>query len=487
MSVFPLLEKLREFFAAENGQAYLVGGVVRDLLAGRELGDVDIAAVDGSGVAARIASAMDGHVVSLDEDRDIARVVIPLGEEFSYIDVSRMRGSIEEDLGQRDFTVDAMALPVTNEIDGDVYPHLIDPLDGLSDLRAGTIRAVSPSVFHDDPARLLRAPRLAAQLGFEIDGETESQIRSDSHLVGTVASERLRDELMRLLALDGAARSLRMLDGLDLLCRVIPELEEARGVDQPKEHHWDVFNHLIEAVGHVEVVVRRHPASHDFVTELVPRFDSMDSYFDGAVGDGHTRATVLKLAALLHDVAKPSTKTVEPSGRIRFLGHDKEGGETAATVLGRLRLSRRTVGLVRTMITHHLRPNQMAPPGEMPSGRAIFRYYRDLGDAAIDTLYLSLADHLAARGPGLERDEWARQCEVVGHILREGRERSAPDVLPKVLNGRDLMDMFSLSPGPRIGMLLDVVQEAQASGEVNTREEALDLVKSELESGGAGA
>ena len=464
-----------------------MGGVVRDLLMDRELGDVDIAAVDSAGVAARIASAMAGRVVSLNDDREIARVVIPLAAGTCYVDVSRMRGSIEEDLGQRDFTVDALALPATREIDSNVRRHVIDPLGGQIDLRAGMIKAVSTSVFQDDPVRLLRAPRLAAHLGFEIDGKTETQIRKNAHLVEIVAPERVRDELLRLLARDGATRSLRMLDSLDLLCRVIPELEEARGVGQPIEHHWDVFNHLIETVGNIEVVAGGRPASHDFVAELVPRFHGMDSYFDGPVGDGHTRATVLKLAALLHDVAKPSTKTVELSGRIRFLGHDKEGGETAAAVLERLRFSRRTIELVRTMITHHLRPNQMAPPGEMPSGRAVFRYYRDLGDAVTDTLYLSLADHLAAKGPDLEREEWASQCRVVEHILREGRERSSPDVLPKLLNGRELMGVFTLSPGPRIGMLLDIVQEAQAGGEVNTREEALELVKSKLELGGAGA
>ena len=486
-SVSPLLGELREFFAARGTDAYLVGGVVRDLLAGGEISDIDVSVVDPMDVAGDIASTFGGRVVPLDDDREIARVVVPSGGSSSFVDVARMRGGIEEDLGQRDFTVDAMALSVTQRPEADIRRSVIDPFGGLSDLRSGVIRAVSPSVFREDPARLLRAPRLAAQLGFEIDDETQTRIRRDAYLVETVASERVRGELLRLLAEDGATASLRMLDDMELLCRVIPELEEAKGVSQPREHHWDVFDHLIETVGQVEVLVGGRPGVHEFVTEAIPRFESMDSYFAEPVSDGHTRRTIIKLAALLHDVAKPSTKTVEPSGRIRFLGHHKEGAETAATVLNRLRVSGRGVELVRTMVAQHLRPSQMAQPGEMPSGKAVFRYYRDLGDAAIDTLYLSLADYLAARGPNLERQGWAGQCRIIGHILGEGRDRSAPDVLPQVLDGRDLMDVFSLSPGPRIGMLLDVVREAQASGEVNTREEALELVKAELESGGAGA
>jgi poly(A) polymerase len=478
---------VREFFAAREDGAYLVGGVVRDLLSGGEISDIDVAVGDPADVISDLASTVGGRVVSLDEDRDIVRVVVPSGKSPSFVDVSRMRGGIEEDLGQRDFTVDAMALPVTLPPEANIQRSVIDPFGGLGDLRSGVIRAVSPSVFREDPVRLLRAPRLAVQLGFEIDGETETRIRCDAHLVMTVAPERVRAELLKILAEDGATASLRGLDGLDLLCRVIPELEEAKGVSQPKEHHWDVFDHLMETVGQMDVLMGGRTAMHEFVAEAIPRFESMDSYFAEPLSDGHDRKTVMKLAALLHDVAKPSTKTIEPSGRVRFLGHHKEGAETAAKVLGRLRVSRRGVELVRTMIAQHLRPNQMAPPGEMPSGKAIFRYYRDLGDAAIDTLYLSLADHLAARGPDLERRGWVDQCMVIDHILREGRDRSAPEVLPQVLDGRDLMDEFSLSPGPRIGILLNVVHEAQASGEVNTREEALELVKKELGSGEAGA
>lgn len=489
MPVQTVVEQLCDFFASRDTEAYLVGGIVRDLLPesvpGGRTDDVDIA-TDSLDVYQDLARAMDGHSVWLDEEREIVRLIAPSAPGISHIDISRIRGEIGQDLAMRDFTVDAMALPISRDALADPRGHLIDPLGGLFDLGARTIRQVSTSAFRDDPARLMRAPRLAAQLDFEIDHETEANIRADSHLIGGVVSERVRDEMLGILSEDRASRSLRMLDRLDLLCRVIPELETAKGVEQPKEHHWDVFDHLIEAAGRVEALLERSQCqTPEFVVELTPRFEGMDSYFEQPVGDGQTRRTILKLAALLHDVAKPTTKSVEPSGRIRFLGHSEEGADIAVAVLRRLRLGGQVVELVRKMVRHHLRPAQMAPIGELPSGRAVFRYYRDLGNAAVDTLYLSLADHLAARGPDLEREEWARQCRVVSHILGDGRERSAPEAMPRLLNGHDMMAIFSLSPGPRIGILLNVVQEAQANGDIDTREEAIELVRSRLESGGA--
>lgn len=351
------------------------------------------------------------------------------------------------------------------------------------DLRAGVIRSVAPSAFESDPARLLRGPRLAAQLRFKIDDDTERQIRGKAHLVVKVAPERVRDELMKLLAEPCATAWLRDLDGLGLLCLVIPELADAKGVTQPREHYWDVFNHLLETAGSVEKVAQGTRTADGFVVDTLPTFESMGEYFAEEVSDGHTRLTLLKLAGLLHDIGKPAARTVERSGRIRFLGHHTLGAEITQQALRRLRFSGRGVELVRLMVRHHLRPGQMSPAGEMPTGRAVYRYFRDVDGAAIDTLYLNLADYLAARGPQLRPQEWSDQCGVIGHILREGLEGKAPESLPNLVDGHAIMDAFCLSPGPKVGFLLGVVREAQAGGEIATVEEALDLVRANLDSG----
>ena len=297
----------------------------------------------------------------------------------------------------------------------------------------------------------------------------------------------MRDEFLKLLAEPGAGASVRHLDGLGLLSMVVPEMDAARGVTQPKEHYWDVFNHMVETVGYVEKVAQASPESGGFAIETVPRFEFMNEHFAEVVSDGHTRLTFLKLAGLLHDIAKPATRTVECSGRIRFLGHHAQGAEVVENLLKRLRFGGKGVDLLKLMVQHHLRPGQMSPAGELPTGKAIYRYFRDVGAAAIDTLYLNLADYLAARESTLCPEEWAKHCGMIGHILREGLERKAPEVPPNLLDGHVIMDTFSLGPGPKVGLLLDLVRETQASGEITTKEEALELVNANLKSGGNGA
>ena len=483
-----LASTLGKFLASRGIEAYVVGGAVRDAVLDRETRDIDVAVVaDSQGVGNEIASRLGGRLVLLDEARDIVRVVVGGSQGAPRVDITSIRDGILSDLKRRDFTVDAMAVPLGDAFSGDLRSELIDPCGGLSDLRAGLIRAVSPSVFEADPARLMRAPRLAAQLRFDIAEETEYKIQRQASLVSMVAPERVRDELLQLIAQPGATASLRRLDRLELLCEVMPELAESRGVTQPKEHHWDVFNHLLEASGKVEEVVQREPGADGYVVDMVPRFESIDDHFAEEVSDGHTRLTLLKLAGLLHDVAKPSTKTVESSGRIRFLSHHTRGAEMTLAILKRLRLSGRGVELVHLLVHHHLRPSQMAQKDELPTGKAIYRYYRDLGDAAIDTLYLNMADYLAARGPQLRRREWQEHCRVIGHILREGREQEIPESHPMLIDGHDVMQALSLSPGPKVGALLSVVHEAQAVGDVATREEALELARVTLGSEGSGA
>ena len=461
-----------------------MGGALRDAMLARPTGDLDLV-VEGDAISAGrgLASAFDGRVVVLDEARDICRVLGRKDDEPWQVDVAGTKGAIVDHLLGCDFTVDAMAVPL---LEADV-DSLVDPSGGLADLNRGVIRAVSPTAFRADPARLMRAARLAVQLGFEIEPETEETVRREAALVTTVAPERVRDELLLLLAEPGAIDSLRLLDRLGLLSRVLPELDEARNVTQPKEHYWDVFNHLVETAGHIETVLDRDHDADSFVDRAIPRPEALAGYFDREISDGHTLATLMKLGGLLHDVAKPATRTVEPSGRIRFFGHHTVGAEMVREILERLRLSRRGTDLLSAAVQSHLRPAQMAPKGEMPSGRAIYRFFRDTGDAAVPTLYLNLADYIAARGPDLGEDEWTDYCGLVGFILTEGLAEKAPQALPKLVDGRDIMEAFAFNPGPRLGALLDIVHEAQAGGEIATKAEALDLIRSHLKAEGRSA
>ncbi len=469
-----LLTEISRFLNDKGIPAYLVGGFVRDMLLGRDTADIDIAVgADALSVAREIAAALNGKYIPLDEENGVGRVFLP--DSRWQIDFTTLKGDIERDLARRDFTIDAMAIELKARLD---IENLTDPFNGRDDLSRGLVRAVGETVFEADAARLIRAVRLAAELDFHLDDPTEKLIRQHSHLITGVSGERVREELMRLLALPGAGKRLAYLDELGLLTALIPELDPARGVDQPTVHVWDVFDHSIQTVVAVEYVLREGPWPYVGEDILVPTpwSPELSRHFDEAVSSGSTRRSLIKLAALLHDIAKPRTKTIDDDGRARFLGHPEEGAATAVAIMTRLRFSNREIKLVELLVKYHLRPTQMSHEG-FPTRRAIYRYFRDTGEAGIDLLYLCLADHLATRGPTIDPRQWLEHTQMTDYVLAGHLEEESVAAPPRLIDGHDLMKIFGLSPGPRLGNLLEALREAQAAGEVTNRQQALDYVE----------
>jgi poly(A) polymerase len=477
-----LLADLKDILDARGIDCYVVGGFIRDGLLGRLNRDIDVVVPDdAASVASDVAVAFHARLVPLDDVNQTARVVVGRAGRQWHLDFATMRGTIEEDLRERDFTINAMAASLAGAGAGWSHVHVIDPLEGERDLRSGTIRAASESALQKDPARLLRAIRFAATLGFSIDPATEALIQRHAALIAIVAPERLLEELGRILNTARAYASFRQMDRLGLLDYLVPELASARGVTQPKEHFWDVFEHSLETVGTVERLLRQGEVPEDErLLERVPWSPEIEEHFAQEVAGGRTRAALLKLAGLLHDLGKPETKTVEPDGRMRFLGHPREGAGMAAALMKRLRFSNREIEMVRLMTEHHMRPGFLARD-ETPTRRAVYRYFRDTGDVGIDTLFLALADHLAARGPTLDPDEWRRDTGTTQHMLSEWFEERATVAPPKIVDGHMLMDKLGLPPGPKIGELLESVREAQAAGEIESADEALELARKVLE------
>jgi len=483
-----IVERICRFLRARHVEFYLVGGYVRDRLLGRPSHDADfVVAGEALKLAREVADRFGGHFFPLDEERDTGRAVFrdEEGEPF-FVDFARLRGeNLEADLALRDFTIDAIALDPSDPAE----PRLIDPHGGQGDLRAGLVRAVSEAAFRDDPLRTLRAVRLAAELGLYIEPHTEALLREAAPLIGQVSAERVRDELSKIVAQPGAANHLRYLDQLGLLSPLIPEVEPMKGLEQPPPHHLDVFEHSLETVSWLETVVNRlrgkiegeEEAALALLSERLGSFaPRLTAHLARPTSGGRTRLTMLKLAAFLHDVGKPATRSLDEKGRVHFFGHGEKGAAIAASILRRLRFSAGEVRLVRTITAHHMRPMQMAKQ-EAITKRAIYRFFRDTGEAGVDTLLLYLADHLATWGPHLRASRWGRRVEFVASLLEDyylrRREVISP---PKLLDGRDLMRELGLEEGPQIGQLLEAVREAQVEGKVGTREEALAFAKAIL-------
>ncbi len=477
-----LLTRIQHSLADRGTVAYLAGGMVRDLMLGREVEDIDIAvAEDALEVASRIAAELQGKYIPLDEDNRIGRVVLTAAERKWELDFTTIEGGIEQDLSRRDFTIDAMAIGLEELLSHPQSPPLIDPCHGQDDLERGVVRVVSESAFSDDPVRLLRAVRLAAELSFAINEATEALIQRDAHLIGNVAGERVREELLRLLNLPRSGQHVEYLEALGLLGHIFPELAQTKGVTQPREHYWDVFEHSLRTVRAVDFLLREGDWEYGGreVVEAVPWSEELAQRFSQAVGHGSTRKSLLRLSALLHDIAKPQTKTVEATGRTRFLGHATEGALAATDVMQRLRFSTREIKLVELLVRYHLRPTQLSQEG-LPTSRAIYRYFRDTGEAGIDILFLSLADHLAARGKHLDLAHWREHAAVMAYVLTKHAEEEKLTAPLKLVDGHDIINIFGLVPGPRFAEILESVREAQATGEISTKEEAVSYIENTL-------
>ncbi len=480
--------------AEERGvQVWPVGGAVRDALLRRPVHDWDFAVDrDSLDLARAVADALDGAYFPLDTDRGTGRVILATAQPARVeLDFAALRGgSLEADLLARDFTVNALAL--------DRAGTLVDPTGGQADLEARRVRATSEWAFQDDPVRLLRAVRMEATLSFEIEPQTAGWIRRDAALVALPAAERVQDEFVRLLATPDAATHLQRLDEFGLLPHVVPELESLKSITQSPPHRFDVYRHTLLVVDTLEGVVAAilgqeiepcvlagvpRGAWGDLARTLNQFASSVAAHLAVEVSGGRNRASLLKLGALLHDVGKPATWSQDEDGRIHFYDHEPVGARIAVKRLKALRFSRDEVKRVRVMVEQHLRPAHLARAAKI-TRRAIYRYFRAIGDIGVEVVLLSLADHLATWGPDLQERRWSRRLEVaetlLAHYFDWHEETVAP---PPLVTGNDLMTELGLDAGPEIGRLLEALREAQAAGEIETRDEALALAAQLLEGG----
>lgn len=472
------------WLASQDLEVYLVGGWVRDRLMGRPIYDLDVVtAGDGLLLARRLANRFGGAYYPLDEGRATGRAILHDQEGRQLVvDAARLRGiDLAADLADRDFTVNAMAASAR------APEEIIDLHGGMEDLRARIIRPVSDGSIRNDPLRALRAVRQAAELGFGLAPETEGLIRRDGAAIVSpeVAGERIRDELARLLALPHGGRALARLDDLGLLAMILPEIEPLRGLAQPPPHHLDVLAHSLKLVDCLEQIVAQAGAG-GLPEELAPLAARLRAHFAQRMGETRPRLVTLKLAALLHDTGKAQARTMDETagrGRIRFSGHDQIGAQMVEEALRRLKLSAAEVRLGKAIARHHMRPLLLAGQEEV-SARAVYRFFRDTDQAGVDVLIHALADQMATYAPGTGDEALGNLLSLAARMMGDYWERAEERVSPPTLiDGNDLLGELGLQPGRQIGELLEAVREAQVSGQVRTREEALALVLSRLSAG----
>lgn len=448
--------------------AWLVGGAVRDRRLGRPSGDFDVAvAGDARAIAHELARALDAHRFALSEAFGAWRVIAR--DRSWQIDLLPLMGeTIDADLARRDLTVNAIAEPL-----GGGEP--VDPFGGIGDLAARRLRMVAPAAFRQDPLRVMRVARHACELGFAIEAPTLAAARDSARALDGVAGERVFAELVRILRTDRASDGVRLLEQLGATAAVLPELDALRGVRQSPYHHLDVYDHTLLVLAEA-IALQRDPGAC-LGAELA---GPVGALLAEPLADELTRGDALRLGALLHDIAKPQTRTESAEGWISFLGHDAEGAESVRAILRRLRASERLATHVAALARHHLRLGFLVHDVPL-SRRAVYRYLRACEPVEVDVSLLSVADRLATRGRGSE-PAIERHLALARELVRDGLGWRSRRPRPPV-RGDELIDALGIAPGPQLGELLLELELAAYAGEIASRADALARARELLGAG----
>lgn len=481
-----LIKQLNSFASGRGVQLYLVGGCVRDLLLKRPIDDLDFALEgDALSFARDFADISGAAFVTLEEQLPTARVVIR--ESDFTLDFAQFRGeSVNEDLRLRDLTINAIGIELASLVTQPIV-RLVDPCNGLSDLRSEQLRFPSEHVVLDDPLRLLRVYRFAAQLGFTIPAETVhlisrygnllSQVESTKVSREAVASERVRDELIKILDTPHAAECLRQMDENRILSQVFPEIESMRGFRLDDSHHLDLWEQSLLALEMFEE--RSAPET------LNPYHREIQDYLHANLVSGLKRETVLKLALILLNIKVPVARSVDSEGETQSVQDETVVAAIPLRIVKRLRLGGKTANLMSCLLRHHSHFGEML---KMASSRSqVNRLLKSAGQDWLGVLLVSYADLRVSR-----RDQRTPpKASPAEQVMREIADRYFLEILPmmaldRLITGDEIMDRLNLKPGPLIGEILEQVEALRFDGKIRTPEEALAAARRILETSNQG-
>lgn len=456
--------ELQDLLSGFPQPVYIVGGAVRDALLQHPLADLDLAAAENAiPLARRIANALKGDFFVLDAERDVGRALVDTPEGRFMVDVARFRGNdLLADLTDRDFTINAMAVDLTGDVS-----LLIDPLDGERDLQAKLVRQCSAETFAHDPLRALRAVRQSVQLGMRIEPQTLHVLHRAKAGLRQISAERVRDELVKLLALANVRGALRVAQALGLLDDILPEPVRLRGLPSANPDYADAWQEtltVVEKLSHLLLVISPHRTDHTGANfalgMMVMQLDRYRRQLQEHIGqvwpNDRPHSALLVLAALLRDCSS----------------------EDAIARAQALRLSNGERDRLAVVVRWYRLPLELDDLTPL----AIHRFWRHTGEAGVDVCLLAAAHYLGQQGSALDQDEWLRLVERLLLLLHARYERFNELIEPPVLlDGNQLMSRLGLSRGPLIGTLLERIREAQVTGEVRSVEDALELARAALD------
>lgn len=437
-------------------EEYLIGGCVRDLILGRKPKDWDITTnANPNQIIASFPNTFYendygtvGVVDEKNEDETLKVVeVTPYRLEEKYSDNRRpdsvtFSGKLEDDLKRRDFTINAIALKIIGkDTKKGLYKATItDLFGGIKDLKSGIVKAVGEPIerFSEDALRILRAVRIATELGFSIEQKTESAIGATAELLQKIAPERIRDEFLRIITSDNPMMGFNLLRKLGLVRFIVPELESGIGVDQNQAHSYDVWEHSLRAL--------QHGAEKNWTVDV-------------------------RLATLFHDIGKPATRVWSNEKKDwTFHGHDMAGAKITAKAMSRLRFSKKEIDKTTKLVRWHM----FFSDTELITLSAVRRIVTKVGPENIwDLMKVRMCDRIGTGRPKESPYRLRKYQSMIEEVLR-----NPISVSMLAIDGSDIMKITGLQPGPKIGYILNaLLEEVLEDPKLNTAENLEKTVK----------
>lgn len=430
------LNNIRKYI--NYGDAYLAGGYIRDLAINPNAAeaphdrDIVLFHCDTKKTAKNIADSMGAAFVELDSENKIYRIV--LNEDYADI-AQGLNNSVDNDVDRRDFTINSIFYDLKKS-------EFYDKNGGFNDLRAKIIRTKDLKNLSDDPLRMLRAYRFKSQLGFKIDDNILNFIKNNGKSLDNIAKERINQEIIKMFEGDFLTQTLLEMYDIGLLETVFPFIKNIKKIPPNSHHHLDLVHHSIETVNQIRI-----------------------------------KKPLLKLAAFYHDIAKPMCWTIEEdTGRHRFIGHDEKGGEIVKEELSSLKFSKKQIEYISKLVKHHIYPSSLMSAEATP--KAMARFVRKIHPDVEDLIELARADRLSARGEAVDDDMVNKNLKNLSRLLEYYNSiKETLKEMPKLIDGREIMTILNIKASPKLGEIIDEIKEAQISGVIKTKEDAINFIK----------
>lgn len=460
-----VLSLLREISLKEKTNIYIMGKYICDELLGNPINSIEIALNNNiQDIINTLRKSLDKGQLIIKEENNFLKITHENKTTFfKFKDIKNL--SIEEELKERLFTIDSMAIDIVN-YDNIIEDNLIDPFNGYKDIKARIVSHNHLNVFREKPVNMVRVIVLMSEMDFSLSDKTKELIRESKKDINTISGEEVTKELFKILKSKKTHYYFKYMEELNILELIFPEINEMRCVGECKYHVVDVLTHSFYTLEIIESIIYTKAYFEEHIRNI------FEKHSDEETVSEHKRLELIKLGAFFHDVGKPSAKKIDETGRTRFRGHEIAGAEIVKDIAERLGLSIKERDILYSLVSKHMIPLVLYKQNDV-SGKALYKMFNELKEDTLDVSLIALADIIATRvllDPEEDMGKFKIHIEyIINNYLTRFKE---VENISKIITDKEIMMTFDLDEGVMIEDLIEELRKAIYNGEIEANKEA---------------